>query len=172
MEIVIKPMTRELCHEFYKEFVLDLALFVNPEQYRPQIYNKEACDAYYDRHKRLGRYHMAITLQEKPIGEIILKNIDQIKNSCTMGITMVNDNYKGKGYGTAAEKKVLHLAFQILGFETVYADSLLGNLRSQRVLKKVGFEEIGRDDTFIYYQCTKSDWKKRPYLKTVPVRLV
>lgn len=172
MEIVIKPMTRELCHAFYKEFVLDLALFENPEQYKPHIYSKEACDAYYDRHIRLGRYHMAITLQEKPIGEIILKNIDLTKGCCTMGITMVNDNYKGKGYGTAAEKKILHWAFQILGFETVYADSLLGNLRSQHVLKKVGFEEIGRDNSFVYYRCTKAAWKRRPYLETVPVRLI
>ena len=159
MEITIKPMTKELCQDFYKDFVLDLALFVDPKQYKPYIYSEEACDAYYERYRNMGRIHLAVILGGKPIGEIVLKNIDQDRKCCAMGITMVNDSYKGKGYGTTAERMVLQYAFGELGMETVYADSLRGNLRSQHVLKKVGFKEIRQDDTFIYYECRKAYWK-------------
>ena len=160
MEIILKPMTKELCRSFYKEFVLDLALFVNPNQYKPYVYSEEFCDARLERYHQMGRIYLAAVLQNTPIGEIVLKNIDRDRKCCTMGITLVNDNYKGKGYGTAAERMTLQYAFDELGMETVYADSLLGNLRSQHVLKKAGFEETGRDDTFVYYQCKKADWKR------------
>lgn len=96
MEITIKPMTKELCRAFYKDFVLDIDLFADPEQYKPFIYNEEACDAYYERYRNMGRIHLAVILSSKPIGEIVLKNIDRDRKCCTMGITMVNDSYKGK----------------------------------------------------------------------------
>lgn len=159
MEITLKPMTIELCHAFYKEFVLDLSLFKDPSQYKPYIYSETDCNAYYERHQRLGRIHLAVMLQDAPIGEIVLKNIDPECRCCTMGITMINDNVKGKGYGTAAEMLTLKYAFEQLGMDTVYADSLMGNQRSQHVLEKVGFTEFSRDDTFVYYSCEKAAWK-------------
>ena len=48
-------------------------------------------------------------------------------------------------------------AFRIMDLEIVYADSLLNNTRSQHVLKKVGFKEIRRDESFVYYECRKQD---------------
>ena len=44
--------------------------------------------------------------------------------------------------------------------ETVIADSVLKNKRSQHTLEKVGFQETGRDDTFVYYIISQSDWLK------------
>ena len=101
---------------------------------------------------------MAVTLQNHPIGEIILKNIDPEAKCCTMGITMVNDSYKNKGYGTAAEILAIRYAFEEMGMDTVLADSLIRNLRSQHVLKKAGFRETDQDQTFVYYRCGKSSW--------------
>ena len=158
MEITLKPMTIELCHQFYKEFVLDLALFADPSKYKPYVYSKSNCDAYYERHRNLGRIHLAVMLHDQTIGEIVLKNIDRTKKCCTMGITMINDSVKGKGYGTEAEKITLQYAFDQPEMETVYADSLIGNLRSQHVLNKAGFLETGRDEEFVYYRCDKAAW--------------
>ena len=102
---------------------------------------------------------MAVMLQDKPTEEIVLKNIDRDRKCCTVGITMVYDSYKGNGYGTEAERMALQYAFNELGVETVYADSLRRNLRSQHVLEKVGFAETGQDDAFIYYKCRKESRK-------------
>jgi len=96
-------------------------------------------------------------LGDQPIGEVILKNIDQDAKHCTMGISLQCDRWKDKGYGTEAEKLVLRHAFRNLGMQIVHADALLGNLRSQRVLRKAGFTEIRRDEAFVYYECRTSE---------------
>lgn len=54
----------------------------------------------------------------------------------------------------------LAYAFENLGMESVLADSVLKNTRSQHVLEKVGFVQIGADDTFKYYHCDKNSFKK------------
>lgn len=66
-----------------------------------------------------------------------------------------NDSVKGQGIGTIAEQLILDYATDQLGMKTVYADSILKNTRSQRVLEKVGFALIGIDDTFKYYKFEK-----------------
>ena len=76
---------------------------------------------------------------------------------------MRSDAFKNKGYGTQAELLALDYAFNTMELSTVYADSLIGNTRSQHVLKKVGFQDTGRDANFIYYECKKADWKARKH---------
>lgn len=149
-----------------KGFVLDPALFADPAAYRPYVFEESTCDAYFERHRQLGRVHLAIMLDDAPIGEIVLKKIDHKLKHCTMGITMQSDQYKNRGYGTQSETLALAYAFSEMGMETVYADSLLGNYRSQHVLEKVGFQETHRDDCFIYYMCEKSIWN--PICRTYP----
>lgn len=139
------------------------AAFSDPAAYHPYVYEEAQCDAYFDRHRRLGRIHLAVMKDEIPIGEIILKNLDPEHKHCTVGISMQCDRYKNRGYGTQAEYLALDYAFGELGMETVYADSLIQNLRSQHVLEKVGFREIRRDDAFVYYEYRKACWDaKRP----------
>lgn len=65
---------------------------------------------------------------------------------------MQNESVKGKGFGTKAEKLALQYAFGQLGLQTVRADVLLKNKRSQHILEKVGFVEEREDDEFRYYQ--------------------
>jgi RimJ/RimL family protein N-acetyltransferase len=76
-----------------------------------------------------------------------------------MGISLMNDQYKNQGIGTAAEKQTLRYAFEQIGMETVYADALITNLRSRHVLEKVGFRETHANAQFAYYQCDKDSWK-------------
>ena len=154
-EISLKLMSRLLAHRFYKEFIPDPDLFQDKTQWKPFDYSERFVDARIARYKALGRVYMAVMLDGKPIGEIVLKQIDYSKKCCTMGISMINYSYKNQGYGTVAEKLILQYAFDQMGLQTVYADSLTTNLRSQHVLQKVGFAEIGRDAQFVYYRCDK-----------------
>lgn len=159
MEISLKLMTNELCRAFYQEFVMDPALFMDPSQYKPYVYEEASCDAYFRRYQAMGRVHLAVMLEEKPIGEVVLKAIDWEQKFCTMGITMLRDDYKNRGFGTQAERLTLQYAFGNMGMKTVFADSVLRNVRSQHVLQKVGFVRTHQDDTFVYYRCDKSSRK-------------
>ena len=160
MNIRLCTMTAALARRYFADFELDPILFIDKSQYQPYEYSTEKSDATVARYRQLGRIYLAIMLDDEPIGEIILKQIDYEKKHCTIGISMKSDNYKNRGYGTQAEILALEHIFEIMQLEHVYADTILRNARSQHVLRKVGFTEIGRDDTFIYYRCDKSSWNR------------
>lgn len=159
MNICLCPMSKALAREYFREFIVDPALFLPGQEYRPYIYTEAKADATVDRQLSLGRIHLAIMLDGKPIGEIILKQIDYRNKHCTMGISLRSDDVKNRGIGTEAEIQTLRYAFTQMEMETVFADSVLKNTRSQHVLEKVGFIETHRDDSFIYYRCDRDCWK-------------
>ena len=157
-KIRLQPMDRVLLHEYYKGFVMDADIFMDMSNFREYTYAPERVDAYFDRlQSQKDRVDFLIMKDEKPIGEIALKHIDETARQCELSIHLQNDSVKNKGYGTQAERLILDYAFQTLGMTAVIADSVLKNKRSQHTLEKVGFQETGRDDTFVYYKISKSD---------------
>ena len=157
--VSLKPMTRQMCHEFYKHFQNDPAI----GHYYEYVYTPEIADRYFDNNSVVDRKLFAIMVGDKIVGECKLKNIDLLKRECSMGIHLQNDAVKGKGYGTQAERLILQYAFEELGMVAVNADAALKNTRSQHVLEKVGFCYIQEDDTFKYYRCEANKaerWKK------------
>lgn len=160
MNIRLCEMTQELSRQYHKYFELDPALFMDMSKFQPYIYSEEDSDATVERYKQLGRIYLAIMLENEPIGEVIIKNIDWDKRHCAFGISMRSDEYKNKGYGTKAELLMLEYVFNELGMETVFADAIQKNVRSQHVLKKVGFIETHDDDIFCYYRCDKDNWNR------------
>ena len=151
----LKPMTRELCHEFYREFERDPATFMDMSLFEPFVYDPEWVDRYFDRQQDLSRVLFAVMKGGQPVGEVKLWGIDREKRECNLGIHMRNDSVKGKGYGTRAEQLALEYAFDMLGMEAVNADAVLKNTRSQHVLEKAGFRLIRRDETYKYYRCER-----------------
>lgn len=167
MNIRLCNMTKELARQYFKQFKMDPDLFMDMSKFRPYVYSQEQSDATVERYRQLGRTYLAVMLDEEPIGEVILKNVDLEQKHCTLGISMQSDEYKSKGYGSQAEILALEYAFCEMGMETVYADAILKNTRSQHVLQKVGFIETHRDDAFRYYRCDKNTWKQ-PSIRTQP----
>ena len=149
--VSIQPMTREMCHEFYKGFQNDPAI----GHYYEYVYTPEIADNYFDKNNSHDRKLFAILLDGQVIGECKLKNLDFEKQECTMGIHLQNDSFKGKGYGTYAERLILCYAFEELGMAAVNADAARKNTRSQHVLQKVGFTFTHADDAFLYYRCDR-----------------
>lgn len=92
------------------------------------------------------------------IGELVFKKLDPESKSCELGICLVNDDCKNRGLGTAALRMALALGFGALGMETILADSLLSNARSQHVLLKLGFRFAAQDAHFKYYRITREDY--------------
>ena len=147
-------MTRQMCHDFYKDFQNDPAI----GHYYEFSYSPEWVDNYFDRNCVPDRKLFAIIVDGCIIGECKLKDLDLVKRECSMGIHLQNDLVKGKGYGTQAERVFLSYAFDELGMLAVNADVAKGNARSQYVLQKVGFRYIGEDAHFLYYRADAKDF--------------
>ena len=154
-EITLKPMTRELCHEYFMKFENDPDVFMDMTRFSKYQYDKQKVDEYFDRHQTTNRVVLMIMKSDHPIGEIHLKDIDRDTNECTLGIHMQNDSYKGKGYGTVAEKLAVQYAFDVLGMKAVNADIVIKNTRSQHVAEKSGFKYVKSEGIFKYYRIEK-----------------
>ena len=160
-ELRLAEATRELCHAFYRRFEHDPALFEDASKLTPYRYDAEKVDAYFtERQKRTDRRSFFVLLGEKVIGELVFKKLDPEKKSCELGICLDNDGVKGRGFGTAALRLALEKAFGEFGIETVLADSLLNNTRSQHILQKLGFEQTAEDEHFRYFRITKEQYAR------------
>ena len=163
-KICLYRMTKTLARRYFRGYVNDPNLFLDDQEYSPYVYDEQKVDSVVERYQKMGRVYFAVMLDNEPIGDIVLKNIDNSKKHCTLSISIKSDEYKNRGFGTQAEILALQHAFNKMGMETVFADALIKNLRSQHVLMKVGFVETSQDDSFVYYRCDKDTWldKMRP----------
>ena len=158
MSVELVKMTRDLMHRFYQAFSFDAAAIPDGEDVIVYKYDANIVNQRFDKHLSQGKQHYAIILNGQVIGDIYLKHIDSTARSAEMGIHIVNDKYKNKGYGTCAEKLLLQHAFCELGLDVVYANTLIKNKRSERALIKAGFREIDCDNQFSYFKCRKDEW--------------
>lgn len=154
MNIRLEPMTKEQCRHFFQGFTHDMAVFAPDQPFYEYQYTQEKADAYWEKNQAQNRIYLAILHCGEPVGEVIFKKIDPERRCCTLSIHMKNDSVKNRGYGTEAERQALIYARQILEMETVYADTLIKNKRSQHVLQKNGFQLIKQDASFCYYKRT------------------
>ena len=151
-EIALCIMTRELCHELYKGWENDPAIYMDMDLFTQYKYEENAVNRYFDAKQNPSRVLFAIMQDDRPIGEIQLKQIDRENKECTLSIHMQNDTVKGHGYGTRAEQLALQYAFDTLGMVAVNADTVAKNARSQHVLEKVGFKYVKEEGGFKYYR--------------------
>ncbi len=161
MDIRIEPMTREQMHEMYQDFQMDPDIFDDMELFemaKNYVYNPEKTDILYDmRIAEEGSHLFAVLLDDKVIGEVGLRHYSDETKECELSVHMMNDSAKGKGYGTQAEKLAIDYAFDVLGAEAIFAESLIKNTRSQHVMEKVGFKYTGEKDGFRQYRLEKKD---------------
>ena len=150
--IALCIMTRELCHELYKGWKNDPAIYMDMDLFTQYKYDENAVNRYFDSKQNPSRVLFAIMKDGRPIGELQLKQIDRENKECTLSIHMQNDTVKGHGYGTCAEQLALQYAFDTLGMVAVNADTVVKNTRSQHVLEKVGFKYVKEEDGFKYYR--------------------
>ena len=154
-EISLCIMTRELCHELYKGWENDPAIYMDMDLFEQYKYDEHAVNRYFDSKQNSSRVVFAIMKDGRPIGELQLKQIDRENKECTLSIHMQNDAVKGYGYGTRAEQLALQYAFHTMGMAAVNADTIMKNTRSQHVLEKVGFRYVKEENGFRYYRCVR-----------------
>ena len=148
-----------LCQAFYRRFEHAPELFEDKSAIAPYRYDPEKVETYFaDRHKLADRRYYYIMLGSEVIGELVFKKLDPANRRCELGICLVNDDCKNRGFGTAALRMALELGFDALGMETILADSLLPNARSQHVLRKLGFRQTAEDERFRYYRISREEY--------------
>jgi len=76
-------------------------------------------------------------------GVLSLHHIDYTKGTGYIGYWLTRDNW-GKGIISRAIIHLLPFAFNYLGLKKLYAKTLVTNLRSQKVLERVGFKAVGK----------------------------
>lgn len=161
-DVTLRPMARALLHEYYRGFRMDSAIFADMSRYREYVYSPEAVDAYFDRLAAAeDRVDFLVMLGERPIGEVALKRVDRAAGTCELAIHLQNDTVKNRGYGTRAEQLAVACAFAEMGMKAVLADAVAKNLRSRRVLEKVGFRQVGEDGIFVCYRLERADWERK-----------
>ena len=156
-EITLIPMTRVLCHEFYRGFVNDPDIFMDMGKFYEFQYDPRWVDAYLDRQASKGRLLFAVMLEGRPIGEVKFSDIGR---ECRLGIHMQSDAVKGRGFGTRAEILAVEYAFRELGVDRILADVILKNTRSQHVLQKAGFRFLRQEGDFRWYYCDKRTYER------------
>ena len=163
MSISLQPMTRERMRELYRGFSFDPAIFADMELFekvKDNPYNEQKVDALFDmREAEEGSRAFAVMLDGRVIGEVGLRHADPLTKECELSVHLQSDAVKGKGYGTQAEKLAIAYAFEQLGMEHIFAESLVKNARSQHILEKLGFRYLGEEEGFKQYRLEKKDWE-------------
>ena len=161
--IYLLPMTRARMHEMYRDFTLDPSIFMDMdlfEQKKNYVYDPQKVDTLFDmRNSEEGSIAFAIMLDGTVIGEVGLRHFSADTKECELSVRMKNDSFKGKGYGTQAEKLAIDYAFDVLGAERILAESLVKNTRSQHILEKLGFQYTGEEEGFKQYRLERGSQK-------------
>ncbi|MBE6908745.1 MAG: GNAT family N-acetyltransferase [Ruminococcaceae bacterium] len=155
--VTLRPMTRALCHELFRGWENDPAIYADPAECRPYRYDESAVDRYFDAKQEPSRVLLAVMLRGRVIGEVQLKRIDRARGECTLSIHLQNDAVKGRGCGMLAERLALRHAFDVLGMNAVNADTVSSNMRSRHILEKLGFRFLREEDGFRYYRIERGD---------------
>ena len=77
--------------------------------------------------------------ENKPIGYVCLKGINENISSAELGIAIMEKEYRSQGYGTEALRLVTRYAFDKLGLSLIGLTVFLFNERAIKAYEKVGF---------------------------------
>ncbi|MCL2619620.1 MAG: GNAT family N-acetyltransferase [Defluviitaleaceae bacterium] len=147
-EVILVAITPDLWHKFHKSYIVDPAM-----SDIPYTYNYEKCHKHYiSRISDPKRREFAIMSDSELVGLIGLKRINEESGQAEFGIALVDDSVKGRGFGTRAIGLLISYAKDELNLNTILADSVHRNTRSQHVLEKNGFAYTHEDTNFKFYK--------------------
>lgn len=94
-------------------------------------------------------YDFGIFIKDNLIGKVKLSNIVYgAFKSGVLGYSM-DENCQGKGYMTEAVSLVCQYAFEELELHRIEASTLVDNIKSQKVLKRCGFQDLGINKNYL-----------------------
>lgn len=165
--IYLKSFSLNEYHSFYLQYEPDPLM-----DCKEYIYDKEDVDARFEKMKENRAWYprVGIFLKDNSvIGELSFKRIDYKKSRCDLGIVLVNDKYKGQGYGSEAVDLAINFAFRVLKLNNIYGDTTSVNIRMKSIFSKYGFQRIDNEteeSDRIYYVLHK-DERERHMIKNI-----
>ena len=96
-----------------------------------------------DHGKDLFAFVICLLHDERPIGEILLFEVDRLNGSATLGVFIGERDDWGRGYGTDAVNALVDFAFAELRLERLGLTVWTENARAMRSYQKAGFVHEG-----------------------------
>lgn len=84
-------------------------------------------------------YGAYLNSESLPIGYGVLKGLNQDLHTAEVGVAVLDNRYRDRGYGRLILNRIAHYAFQELGIHTIGAAILCSNMKSINMCKKTGF---------------------------------
>lgn len=81
---------------------------------------------------------------DNPCGIVALSDLEPEDGTANVWYFLGDRTLSGKGITSAAVRELVRLAFGQLGLASLSAWAMEGNVASQRLLRQVGFRELGR----------------------------
>ncbi|MCQ2251675.1 MAG: GNAT family N-acetyltransferase [Bacteroidales bacterium] len=79
----------------------------------------------------------------EPVGLVDLFDVDLRDSHGSIGISINNKNFRGKGYASEALRKFVDHCFHVLGLHSLFARIDAGNEPSIRLFENCGFQKCG-----------------------------
>ena len=112
--------------------------------------------------------HVILDDSGRVVGRITLNGIVRASfQSCSLGY-WVSAADNGRGLATAAVREIVRVAFDELGLHRVQAETLLHNVRSQRVLERNGFVRYGMAPEYLNICGRWQDCAMYQVVKSIP----
>ena len=92
------------------------------------------------------------------IGDIGFKGLNKSNNSCDIGYGIIK-NERRKRFGEESTKSLINWVLKIDPSIKITASTLIDNEGSIKLLQKLNFIEINRDQNFIYWKLESSERK-------------
>lgn len=141
--VTLRPMELDDIEQFYTwEYDIELSLnsgwvpVVSHEAFRER-YGRRISDP--NPNQKL----FVIIYEGRLVGYIQLARIDKEAGMAAIGIVVGEKQLQGRGIGSMALRIMLDFAFKVVNLERVYAEVFGFNLRSQRMMERVGFVKEG-----------------------------
>ena len=100
--------------------------------------------------ERGGGIYRGVLLIDKPVGMVAISS----EKEC---MCMVDPLFRRQGIATRALTMLIKIVFDESGYSELNARTEIDR-PGTRVLAKLGFKEVSRDDTEIHFQLTKDRW--------------
>ena len=109
--------------------------------------------------KDLVTFLICLAADERPIGEVMLVDLDRVNGSAQLGIFIGEAGEWGKGYGTDAVNAIVDFGFAELRLERIWLNVWTENPRARRAYEKAGFVREGtlRHDRYEHGGYTSGD---------------
>lgn len=112
-----------------------------------------------DQGKDAFTFLICLVADERPIGEVMLADLDRVNGSAQLGIFIGEPGEWGRGYGTDAVNAIVDFGFGELRLERIWLNVWTDNARARRAYEKAGFVREGtlRHDRYEHGAHTSGD---------------